>query len=115
MAYRDFPENRLRDEAGQRLGNIIVTADGTQDPRDKHTNFDTRIRNYLVGKNPVVLESEREVKLGRERSIEILADVFNKRAASSVREIVGRMRKLSDAQAMRLRAALLDLKKEARP
>ncbi len=115
VAYRDFPENRLQDIAGQRLGNIIVTADGTQDPRDKHSNFDTRIRNYLVGKNPIVLESNREIQLGRERSVDILADVFDKKAAHSIREIVGRMRKLSDDQAGRLRAALLDLKREARP
>ncbi len=114
-AYEAYPEHRLHfDASGHRIGNIIVTADGTHDPRDHHDKFDTRIRNYLVGTNPVVLETAREVELGRERSVDILAQIFDKPGAKSMREAVGRMRKLSDAQAARLREALLDLKREAR-
>ena len=61
-AYEAFPENRLRfDAVGQRTGNIIVTADGNQDERDQHSNFDTRIQNYLIGKNPIVLETQKEI------------------------------------------------------
>lgn len=114
-AYDQFPENRLQfDENGRRQGNIIVTADGEHDPRDDHTNFDRRIRNYLVGTNPVILETAEEVASGREHSLRILAEVFDRPHARSVREIVGRMRKLSDAQADRLRCALLELKSEVR-
>lgn len=75
-AYEAYPEHRLQfDSTGQRTGNIIVTADGAHDPRDHHDKFDKRIRNYLVGTNPVVLETEREVQLGRERSVELLAEL----------------------------------------
>lgn len=114
-AYKEFPEHRIHYDAGQKLGNIIVTADGSHDPRDQHDNFDRRIRNYLIGTNPVVLESPKEIALGRERSIEILGRIFDKPEGRSIREIVGRMRKLSEAQADRLRLALLELKEEARP
>ncbi|AWY54618.1 hypothetical protein [Burkholderia gladioli] len=114
-AYEQFPENRLKfDDSGRRQGNIIVTADGEHDPRDAHTNFDRRIRHYLIGTNPVVLETTEEVALGREHSLRILAEIFDRPHARSVREIVGRMRKLSDAQADRLRSALLELKSEVR-
>ncbi|MGS1019429.1 hypothetical protein [Burkholderia glumae] len=114
-AYEQFPENRLSfDDAGHRQGNIIVTASGDQDPRDSHTNFERRIRNYLVGKNPVVLETPREIALGREHSLRMLAEVFDRPRATNVREIIGRMRKLSDAQVDRLRDALLEIKSEAR-
>lgn len=115
-AYEQYPEHRLTfDEAGKRLGNIIVTPDGLHDPRDHHDKFDTRIKNYLVGTNsPVVLETEREITLGRQRSLDILAEVFDRPAARNIREIVGRNRRLTDEQADRIRQALLDLKREAR-
>jgi hypothetical protein len=112
VALREFPENRLRFDAGKKLGNIIVTPEGFQDPRDHHDKFESRIKNYLVGKNPVVLESAREVEIGRERTLDILTSIFDKRG-SRVQEIVGRHRKLSDSQAERLRFALLDIKREA--
>lgn len=111
-ALRQFPENSLRFEAGKKQGNIIVTPDGYQHPRDRHDNFENRIKNYLIGKNPVVLETAREIDLGRERSIEILENLFEKRG-SRVQEIVGRSRKLSEAQADRLRRELMDIKREA--
>jgi len=95
-------------------GNIIVTADGLHDPRDNHGNFDKRIRNYLVGKNPVALETPREVELGRERSVSILSNVFDRPEATTIRQIIGRFRKLSDDQAYRIRSALDDIKREAR-
>jgi hypothetical protein len=114
-AFQRYPEHQIHfNEAGQRLGNIIVTADGAHDPRDDHGNFDRRIQNYLVGKNPVVLETEREIALGREHSVEILSRVFDKPAARRVKDVIGRMRKLSDEQAGRLREALMQIKAEAR-
>ena len=112
-ALRRLPENALRFHGQQRCGNIIALPDGSHDPRDKHDKFETRIKNYVLGKNQVVLETPKEIELGRERSIEILADVFD-RPGHRVQQIVGRHRKLSDAQVDRLRRALEDIKREAR-
>jgi hypothetical protein len=113
-ALRKFPENALRFEAGKKIGNIIVTADGYQHPRDNHKpeSFENRIKNYLVGQNPVVLESPREVELGRERTVDILSSLFD-RSGPRVAQIVGRHRKLTDEQADRLRRELMDIKREA--
>lgn len=112
-ALRVHPENALRFENGQKHGNIIAMPDGTQNPRDSHSKFESRIKNYVLGKNPVVLESDREVQLGRDRTIEILSDLFD-RNGSRVHHIMGRARRLSDAQVERLRHALEDIKREAR-
>jgi hypothetical protein len=113
-ALKRFPENRLEvDEAGNRHGNIIALPDGTQDPRDNHSKFESRIRNYVIGKNPIVIESPREVALGRERSLDILAEILDRPIAPRIQQVMGRYRKLSDAQAERLRQALTDLKREA--
>ena len=111
---RKFPENALRFEAGKKIGNIIVTADGYQHPRDNHQpeSFENRIKNYLVGQNPVVLESPREVELGRERTVDILSSLFD-RSGPRVAQIVGRHRKLAVEQADRLRRVLRDIKREA--
>lgn len=114
-AFNQFPENRLQfNEAGQRLGNIIVTEDGRHHPQDRHSNFETRIKNYLVGSTSVLLETPREVELGRERSVDILARIFEKSRADRIQQVIGRMRKLSDDQAGRLKEALEELKREAR-
>jgi hypothetical protein len=112
-ALDKYPENALRVVNGVKHGNIIVTPNGAQHPEDNHSNFTSRIKNYIEGRNAVVLETAREVELGRERSIELLSDLFGK-SGDRVQNIVGRQRKLSDAQAERLRRALLDIKREAR-
>jgi hypothetical protein len=118
-AYNEFPEYRLHyGSDGARTGNIIVNADGSQHAKDHHPadTFQRRIRAYLVGKDPVVIESPPEIALARERSVQILAEVLDVRGARTMRDVIGRnWRKLSAAQADRLRAALLDLKREARP
>lgn len=113
-ALMRYPENALRFEAGKKIGNIIVTDDGRQHPRDNHPpqTFERRIRNYLVGKNEVVLESTREIELGRERTIDILSSVFG-HTGNRVSDIVGRHRKLAEEQADRLRRELLSIKQEA--
>ena len=71
-ALRRLPENALRFDGRQRSGNIIALPDGSHDPRDKHDKFETRIKNYVLGTNQVVLETPKEIELGRERSIEII-------------------------------------------
>lgn len=111
-ALREFPENALRFDAGKKQGNIIVTPNGFQHPGDHHDNFERRIKNYLIGKNPIVLETAREVELGRERSLDILSSLFGK-SGSRMQDVVGRNRKLSEAQADRLRRELVGIKREA--
>lgn len=113
-ALREFPENALRFEAGKKVGNIIVTPNGDQHPQDTHPSdtFEDRIKNYLVGRNVVVLESQREVELGRERTVDILSSIFG-RSGPRVAQIVGRTRKLTIEQADRLRSELLAIKREA--
>lgn len=114
-AFDKYPENRLNfDEKGGRSGNIIVTAAGEQHERDSHTKFDSRIKNYLEGSNQVVLESTKEIELGRAHSLDILARVFDLPKAATIREIIGRNRKLSDKQVGLLRDALSQLKFEAK-
>jgi hypothetical protein len=113
-AYEQFPEHRLQcDEHGNKFGNIIVTANGEHDPRDHHGGFEQRIKNYLIGENQIVLETEREVKLGRERSPIILGDLFGRQDVQKVRDVVPRYRKLTDMQSDRLVEALQNLKREA--
>lgn len=114
-AYDAYPEHRLSfDDNGVRSGNIIVQADGRHDPRDNHDKFDSRINNYLLGKNQIVMESPDEVALARDRSLRLLVRIFEMPKARSIREIVPRHRKLSDAQVEMLRSSLLDLKREAK-
>jgi hypothetical protein len=112
-ALRRHPENALTFDGRQKRGNIIALPDGTQHPRDRHSNFESRIKNYILGKNPVVLETPREVEIGRERSVDILSELFD-RSGSRIQQVMGRSRKLSDAQAERLRRALEDIKRDAR-
>jgi hypothetical protein len=112
-ALRRLPQNVLTFEGRQKHGNIIALPDGTQHPKDRHSNFESRIKNYVLGKNAVVLETPREVEIGRERSVDILARLFD-RSGSRIQQVMGRSRKLSDAQAERLRRALEDIKHEAR-
>ena len=114
-AFDQFPENRLRfDESGQRLGNIIVTADGRHHPEDRHDKFERRIQNYLVGRTSVILQTPREIQLGRERSVDILASLFDRPGSTRIQQVIGRMRKLTEEQATRLREELQALKREAR-
>jgi hypothetical protein len=112
-ALRRLPENVLSFDGGHKRGNIIALPDGTQHPNDRHSNFESRIKNYVLGKNPVVLETPKEVEIGRERSVGILSELFD-RAGTRIQQVMGRNRKLSDAQAERLRRALEDIKREAR-
>jgi hypothetical protein len=112
-ALRRLPENVLSFDSGHRRGNIIALPDGTQHPKDRHSSFESRIKNYVLGKNPVVLETPKEVEIGRERSVDILSELFD-RAGTRIQQVMGRNRKLSDAQAERLRRALEDIKREAR-
>jgi len=117
-ALRHRPENALRFDGKQRAGNIIALPDGTQHPRDDHDKrdrdkFESRIKNYILGKNPVMLETPREVEIGRDRSVGILSNIFDL-PGHRMQQVVGRGRKLSNVQVDQLLRALDDIKREAR-
>lgn len=99
-AYARFPKNRLRlGNDGLVKGNIIVDADGSQHRLDTHKSdtFESRIKNFIVGSNPVSLESDAEVALGRKESLNKLSDLFGKRGNRPI-DIFGRWSKLDAMQ-----------------
>ena len=71
------------------------------------------MKNYILGKNPVMLETSKEVEIGRDRSVGILSKVFDV-PGHRMQQIVGRGRKLAHAQVDQLLRALDDIKREAR-
>ncbi|GAB7553904.1 hypothetical protein NRB_34140 [Novosphingobium sp. 11B] len=99
-AYTRFPKNRLRlGNDGLVKGNIIVDADGSQHKLDTHPSdtFENRIKNFIVGTNPVSLESANEVALGRKQSLNKLSDLFGKQGNRPI-DIFGRWSKLDSMQ-----------------
>lgn len=110
-AHRRFPEYRLsKNENGQILGNIIVTARGNQHPLDDHSAFGRRVENYIVGDDPVCLDSNEAIERAREETLRFLSDLFGKEG-NRVFDIVNRWRRLDDAQVHRLREWLFELRK----
>lgn len=117
-ALQHRPENAVHFNGNRRVGNIIALPDGTQHPLDQHDKrdrekFEHRIKNYILGKNPVILDTPREVEIGRDRSVGILSNIFDV-PGQRMQEVVGRGRKLSNAQVDQLLRALDDIKQEAR-
>ncbi len=100
-AYERFPENRLQLNAeGKVVGNILIDGTGNQHPLDTHsaTNFARRIENYLVGVNPVALETPAEVARGRTETLDRLSSILEKRRANRVIDVMGRWARLDQAQ-----------------
>ncbi len=113
-AYKKFPQNRQRKLTdGSLRGNIIVNADGSRSEVDYHSDFEKRIENYIVGKNPVVVESQNEVAIARDETLKILSEIFKKRG-KNVADIISRWRKLDSVQIEQLREWLLEIKRTAR-
>jgi hypothetical protein len=115
-AYGRFPQNRLRrDENGFVRGNIIVDPKGKQHPLDDHSpdTFDKRIKNFIVGDEAAALQTQREVALGRERTLRKLSDMFNK-AGNRPIDIMGRTRRLDEQQVHGLMDWLRGIKSEAK-
>jgi len=97
-AYRRFPENRLKPhDNGQVVGNIIVDGRGRHNPLDDHKNFERRIENYIVGRDPHVLQTPAEFKVAKEGTLDLLSDVFAK-DGRRVFDIIGRHRKMNEDQ-----------------
>jgi hypothetical protein len=105
-AYDRFPENRLRRaENGQLVGNVIVDANGEQHPEDTHDNFANRIKNYLVGGEPVFLTEPKAFEIAKEETLPVLSRILGKEGAR-VFDLIGRQRKLTDEQSEELRSWL---------
>jgi hypothetical protein len=79
-AYARFPKLRLR--FGEKIGNIIVDQHGRQSPLDDHDDFEQRIHNYIIGRDPIVLVQPDEVAHGRLQYGMSSAAVFEDRASS---------------------------------
>lgn len=109
-AYEMFPELRLRQmDNNQLTGNIIVDAFGNQHPLDKHNSFEHRIKNYIIGRDPLVLTYPDEIELGRQMTVGILKSLFGKNGVMP-RDIMGRCSKLDSKQIQDLRDWLLMIK-----
>lgn len=100
-AYDRFPEHRLRRDAdGTLQGNILIDANGDQHPLDKHRadTFAARIENYLVGVNPVALETPSEIARGRNETLDRLASILERPRANRVIDMMGRWARLDETQ-----------------
>jgi hypothetical protein len=108
-AYRRFPERRLKEgPSGQVEGNIIVDGRGKHHSLDTHGNFESRIENYIVGKDPLVLETPAQFKAAKEESVGALSEIFDRRGRR-VFDIIGRYRKMDESQIEHMRAWLKSL------
>jgi len=113
-AFRRFPENRMsRLPNGELSGNIIVDGTGRHHRLDYHDAFQRRLDNYIVGRDPVQLQKPEEVKIGREKSLGILQQLFDVRHANRIADVIGRMKKLDDKQVNRLLDQLRRIKERA--
>ena len=115
-AYDRFPENRIRiNEHGALVGNIIVNADGTRSNLDEHNvdSFERRIRNYIVGTNPIALTEPEEVERGRRETLERLSQVLDRPRANRVIDVMGRWRRLDEPQIQNMVEWLQEIKELA--
>jgi hypothetical protein len=109
-AYKMFPDLRLHLRGdGQIGGNIIVTSGGKQHPLDEHKSFANRIKNYVVGRDPLALTAPHEIATGRAESVEILRAVFE-RFGTTPYNIIGRCSKLNEKQVREIREWLRSVK-----
>lgn len=113
-AYRRLPENRQQKMPdGSLRGNVIVDGVGKQNEIDYHSNFETRTANYILGINPVAIETPAEVAIARRESVAILAELFQIPQPAKVSNVVGRWRKLNEDQIHGLREWMLEVKRKA--
>ena len=113
-AYAQFPQHRLRLQSdGQLTGNVIVNAHGEQHELDDHETFSSRIKNYVVGTNPVILETPCEVFQGREQTLDALRHILGK-GGNSPFQVVGRWgTSLSELQVTQLRDWITSIKRDS--
>ena len=56
---------------------------------DDHNNFENRIKNYIIGKNKLSLETDGEIERGRQETMDALQDIIRKKGNAPI-EVVGR-------------------------
>lgn len=97
-AFKRFPQNRMKVEKDGKLsGNIIIDKNGKHLEFDYHTNHEKRIENYIIGKDPVIIEGEKQIRKAREKTLYMLNNLFGKKE-DTINKIVGRWRKLDEMQ-----------------
>tara|TARA_B100001146_G_scaffold224002_1_gene240216 strand:- start:2943 stop:3491 length:549 start_codon:yes stop_codon:yes gene_type:complete len=104
LAREKFPQYRqVQNDDGSLSGNIIVDENGNQNPYDYHNgDFEKRIENYIIGKNPIYFDNEADIEKARgNATIEILQDIFNKEG-NKPHDIIGRWRRLDEKQIQKL-------------
>ncbi|MBO82005.1 hypothetical protein AAG607_12790 [Citromicrobium bathyomarinum] len=114
-AYGRFPQNRLRmREDGVVVGNIIVDAKGNKHPLDHHADkgFDRRVKNFIVGADPLAIQSPKEVELARQQTLSKLSDIIGKQGNRPI-DILGRQRKLNEDQVIEMINWLRGIKQDA--
>lgn len=111
-AYYRYPEQRLHKRSdGQLAGNIILNGAGLQHELDDHPNFDNRVKNYVVGKNKIALESDEEITRGRSETMEALQEIMKKKGERPI-DVVGRWgSKVNEQQIEELRNWLSEVKR----
>ena len=110
-AYRRFPEQRLRVEDGQITGNVIVDSRGRQHPLDHHdpATFANRVKNYIVGRDAIALNTRREIQKGRNETLYVLQQLLGKNGDSPI-QVMGRWCRLDDRQTRELIDWLSEIK-----
>lgn len=111
-AHRTLPQHRLRlNSEGRLVGNIIVDSKGQQHYLDTHkpASFSSRIENYIIGRDPVVLTLPYEIQRGRDETAYFLRQLFRKKGAYPI-DIMGRASKLDEQQLKDVRDWLFSLK-----
>lgn len=117
IALERFPENSLKVlPGGNKSGNLIITPTGDRSPLDHHSadSFEKRVKNFVVARDAIYLDSDQEAEIGRERTLDMLRRVFNAPKAKSVHEIIYRNRVLDEKQVKMLLDALGAIKGDAR-
>jgi hypothetical protein len=110
-AYTRFPENRQHaGPDGKPLGNVIVLEDGSRNPIDYHKNFENRVDNYIIGRDPIMLETPEEIRRGRAETVTALNEIFQTKG-DTVFKIIGRGgRRLNENQVEQMRQWLSGIK-----
>ena len=90
-AFKRFPEQRLRLVDGQITGNIIVDSQGRQHPLDHHDHktFANRVKNFIVGRDAIALQTRREIQRGRAETLYVLRQLLRKKGDSPI-QVMGR-------------------------
>lgn len=110
-AYKRFPHLRLRQgRNGELVGNVIVDEFGAQHYLDNHDSFQTRVNDYIVGRELIALTEPLEIARARAETLTILQELFGKAGAAPI-NIIGRCRKMTQEQIVALRKWLLEIKR----